>query len=59
MIKLLHKLKNSSCYHRSIQAFDNVSAGKKHNKKISGLLYITKIESLLAYFIRILNSCVV
>ena len=42
MIKLLHELKNSSCWHRSIPAFDNVSAGKRelkfcwisiHNKK--------------------------
>jgi len=31
MIKLLHELKNRSCSHRSIQAFDNVSAGKKEN----------------------------
>jgi len=31
MTELLHELKNSSCYHRSIQAFDNVSAGKKEN----------------------------
>jgi len=31
MTKLLHELKNSSCWHRSIQAFDNVSAGKKEN----------------------------
>jgi len=31
MTELLHKLENSSCYHRSIQAFDNVSAGKKKN----------------------------
>jgi len=29
MIKLLHELKNSS--YRSIQAFDNVSAGTKEN----------------------------
>jgi len=28
MIKLLHKLKNISFYNRSIQAFDNISAGK-------------------------------
>jgi len=42
MTELLHELKNSSCQHRSIQAFDNVPAGKKgkkicwtsiHNKK--------------------------
>jgi len=31
MTELLHELKNSSCYHRSIQAFDNVSAGEKEN----------------------------
>jgi len=31
MIKLLHELKNSSWKHRSIHAFDNVSAGKKEN----------------------------
>jgi len=31
MVELLHELKNSSCLHRSIQAFDNVSAGKTKN----------------------------
>jgi len=31
MIKLLHKLKSRSRWHRSIQAFDNVSAEKKEN----------------------------
>jgi len=31
MIKLLHELKNRSCLHGSIQAFDNVSAEKKEN----------------------------
>ena len=31
MMELLHDFKNSSCYHRSIQAFDNVSARKKEN----------------------------
>jgi len=31
MIELLHELKNSSCQNRSIQAFDNVSVGKKEN----------------------------
>jgi len=31
VIELLHELKNSSCQHSSIQAFDNVSAGKKEN----------------------------
>jgi len=34
MIEMLHELKNSSCYHRSIQAFDNVWAGKKENKSL-------------------------
>jgi len=29
MIELLQELKNSSCYRRSIQVFDNVSAGKR------------------------------
>jgi len=38
MIELLHELKNISCYHRSIQACDNVSAGKKENLKFAGLL---------------------
>jgi len=42
MIELLHELKNSRCQYRSIQAFDNVSAGKKENKKVTGRLYITK-----------------
>jgi len=42
MIKLLHELKNSSCCNRSIQAFYNVSAGKKENQKFAELLYITK-----------------
>jgi len=31
MTELLHELKNSRCYHRSIQTFDNDSAGKKEN----------------------------
>jgi len=31
MIELLHELRNSSFYHRSIQAFGKVSAGKKVN----------------------------
>jgi len=31
MIELLHELKNSACHDRSIQAFDNVSAGKNEN----------------------------
>jgi len=31
MTELLHELKNSSCYHRSIQAFVNVSVEKKEN----------------------------
>ena len=31
MIELLHELKNSSFWQRSIQAFDNISAGKKEN----------------------------
>jgi len=31
MIELLHEFKNSSFQNRSIQAFDNVSAGKKEN----------------------------
>jgi len=31
MIELLHELKNSSFQHRSIRAFDDVSAGKKEN----------------------------
>jgi len=34
MIELLHELKNSTCRHRSIQAFDNVSAGKKENLNV-------------------------
>jgi len=29
--ELLHELKKSSCKHRSIKAFDNVSAEKKEN----------------------------
>ena len=40
-VELLHELKNSSFWQRSIQAFDNVTAGKKE-KKFAGLLYITK-----------------
>jgi len=31
MIELLHELENSSWLHRSVQTFDNVSAGKKEN----------------------------
>ena len=42
MTELLHELKNSTCYHSSIQAFDNVSAGKKENEKFSRRLCITK-----------------
>jgi len=42
MIKLLRELKNSSCQHRNIQSFDNVSGGKKENLKFAGLVYITK-----------------
>jgi len=34
MTELLHELKNSSCYHRSIQAFDNVSAGKRKTNSL-------------------------
>jgi len=30
-IELLHELNNNSCQRRGIQAFDNVSAGKKEN----------------------------
>jgi len=42
MIELLHELRNSFFQHRSIQKFDNVSAGKKENWKFAVLLYITK-----------------
>jgi len=58
MTELLHELKNSSCYHRSIQAFGNVSARKKkgklkvcwtcmHNKKrkFSILMQFSRIRS--------------
>jgi len=38
MRKLFHELKNSTCQQRSIQAFDNVSTGKKENYKFAGLL---------------------
>jgi len=31
MVELLQELKNSSCQDRSIQAFDDASAGKKQN----------------------------
>jgi len=34
MIELLHELKNSSCQHKSNQAFDNASAGMKENKSL-------------------------
>jgi len=40
MTELSHELKNSF-EHRSIQAFDNVSAGKQENQMFDGLLYIT------------------
>jgi len=42
MIELLQKLKNSSFQHRSIQAFYNVTATRKENKKFGGLLCITQ-----------------
>jgi len=42
MIELLHELKNSSFQHRSIQAFDNVTAAKEENEKFGGLLCITQ-----------------
>jgi len=34
MIELLQELKNSSCYRRSIQVFDNVSAGKRKTESL-------------------------
>jgi len=34
MIELLQELKNSSCYRGSIQAFDNVSAGKRKTESL-------------------------
>jgi len=37
MVKPLHELKNCSCQHRRIQAFDNVSARKKENQTFTGL----------------------
>jgi len=43
MIEQLHELKNSRCQYRSIQAFDNVSAGKK--KTISLLDVYTNKKS--------------
>jgi len=42
IIEQFHELKNSFFQHRSIQEFDNVSAGKKENQKFAGRLYITK-----------------
>jgi len=36
MIELLHELKNGFFYHRSIQDYDNVSAGKKENQTFAG-----------------------
>jgi len=42
MIDLQHELKNMYFKHRSIQAFENVSAGKNETEKFDGLLYITK-----------------
>jgi len=49
MMELLHELKNSTFR----------STGKKGNEKFTGRVYITKNESFLAYFMSILNSCVV
>ena len=41
-IQLLLELKNIRCQYRRIQEFDNVSAGKKENKKFAGCLYKQK-----------------
>jgi len=57
-IQLLLELKNIRCQYRRIQEFDNVSAGKKENKKFAGCLYKQKKKRFFACFIRILNSCV-
>jgi len=53
--ELLHELKKSGCQHRSIQAFDNVSAGKVKTKSLLDL-YTKTYESSLAYFIHIQDS---
>jgi len=34
MMELLHELKNSGCYRRSMEVFDNVSAGKRKTDEI-------------------------
>jgi len=47
MIELLHELKNSSCYHRSIQAFDNVSAGKNGKLKVCWVSILKKLKVFL------------
>jgi len=60
MIELLQELNISSCQHRSIQAFDNVSTRKKENycKSLLKLLHtMQENKGFLAYFMRILNSC--
>jgi len=58
MIKLLHELKKAVV---KIEPFRHsiMSLQGKRKLKFAGLLYITKIESLLVHFMRILNSCVV
>jgi len=34
MMELLHELENSGCYRRSIEVFDDVSAGKTKTDEI-------------------------
>jgi len=58
MIELLQELRTAVF---NIEAFRHLvmSQQGKRKPKFSGLLYITKIESLLGYSMRILNYCVV
>ena len=56
--KLFHELKNSSCEHRSIHLL--CLSRKKGKLKVCWTSKNnSKIESFLAYFMRILNFCVV
>jgi len=58
LIELLHELKNSFV---NIEAFRHLMSqqGKRKTKSLLDLYTQQKIESFLAYFMRILNSCVV
>jgi len=47
MVGLLHELKNSNFQHGGIQAFDNVSAGKKKLKSLLDFYTYKKLKVFL------------